>query len=49
MIYVKHDVLLLTDIIQNYTNTCESAFGINPLYSYSTPSFNWKAGQNILE
>ena len=44
MLYVKNDVLLLTDIFQNYIGTCKKAYGINPLYSFSTPSFTWKAG-----
>ena len=44
MLYLKNDVLLLTDIFQNYVDTCKKAYGINPLYSYSTPSFTWKAG-----
>ena len=44
MLYLKNDVLLLTDIFQNYIDTCKKAYGINPLYSYSTPSFTWKAG-----
>ena len=44
MLYLKIDVLLLTDNFQNYTDTCKKAYGINPLYSYSTPSFTWKAG-----
>ena len=44
MLYLKNDVLLLTDIFQNYIDTCKKAYGINPLYSYSTPSCIWKAG-----
>ena len=44
MLYLKNDVLLLTDIFQNYIDTCKKTYGINPLYSYSTPSFTWKAG-----
>ena len=44
LLYLKNDVLLLTDIFQNYIDTCKKAYGINPLYSYSTPSFTWKAG-----
>ena len=44
MLYLKIDVLLLTDIFQNYIDTCKNAYGINPLYSCSTPSFTWKAG-----
>ena len=37
-------MLSLTDIFQNYIDTCKKAYGINPLYTYSTPSFTWKAG-----
>ena len=44
MLYLKNDILLLTDIFQNYIDTCKKAYGINPLYSYSKPSFPWKAG-----
>ena len=43
MLYLKSDVLLLTDIFQNYIDTCKKAYGINPIYSCSTPSFTWKA------
>ena len=43
MLYLKNDVLLLTDIFQNYIDTCNKAYSNNPLYSYSTPSFTWKA------
>ena len=44
MLYFENDVLFLTDIFQNYKDTCKKAYGYNPLYSYSTPSFTWKAG-----
>ena len=33
MLYLKKDVLLLTDIFQIYIDTCKTAYGINPLYS----------------
>ena len=44
MLYLQNDVLLLTDTFQKYIDTCKKAYGINPLYSYSTPSIKWKAG-----
>ena len=44
MLYLINDVLLLTDIFPNFIDTCKKASGNNPLYSYSTPSFTWKAG-----
>ena len=36
--------MFLTNIFQNYIDTCKKAYGINPLYSFSTPSFTWKTG-----
>ena len=47
MLYLKNDALFLTDIFQNHIDTCKKAYGINPLYSYSTPSFTWKAGMKM--
>ena len=47
MFYLKNDVLLLTGIFQKYIDTCKKAYGINPLYSYSTPSFTWNAGLKL--
>ena len=44
MLYLKNDVLLLTNSFQNYIETCNKAYGFNSLHSYSTPSFTWKAG-----
>ena len=47
MLYLKNNVLLLTDIFQNYIDTCKKGYGNNPIYSYSTPSFTWKAGMKM--
>ena len=44
MLYLKNDVLLLTDDFKNYIDTCKKPYSINPLYSYSKPSSTWKAG-----
>ena len=42
--YLKIDVLLLTNFFQIYIDTCKKAYDMNPLHSYSIPSFTWKAG-----
>ena len=47
MLYLKNDVSLLTDFFQNYVDTCKKAYGINPFFSYSTPSFTWNAGLKL--
>ena len=47
MLYVKIDVLLLTDSFQIYIDTFKKGYGFNPLYSYRTLSFTWKAGLNM--
>ena len=49
MLYLKNDVLLLTDIFQNYIDTCKKAYANNPLYSYSTPSSHAKLAWKRLE
>ena len=47
MLYLKNDVLLLTDIFQNCIDVCKKAYNNNPLFSYSTPPFTWKAGSKL--
>ena len=37
-------MLFLTDIFQNYIDTCKKTYGNNPRYFYSTPSFTGKVG-----
>ena len=44
MLYLKNDVLLLTDTFQVFIVLGKSAFGICFLWSYGTTSFTWKVG-----
>ena len=44
MFYLQMDVLQLADVFENFVEKSTLIYGINPLYSYSAPSYAWKAG-----
>ena len=37
--YLKNDLVSLTGAFEKSTDFCESAYGCNPVYFYSTPTF----------
>ena len=41
--YLKNDVLLLTDVVQLCIKTCKSSFRVIPLYSFCTSGFTGTA------
>lgn len=41
--YVKLDVTLLCDIMEEFRNTCMTAYGLDPLHSYTSPGLAWQA------
>ena len=43
MLYLKNDVILLTDVLPNCIDQCKSSYGFDLLFSYRTPSFTWEA------
>ena len=47
MLYLKMDVLQLTDVSENLVETSTLMYGINPLYSYSLPGYTWKSGLKL--
>ena len=49
MINVKMDVLQLTDVFENSVQTSTEEYGINPLFSFSTPGYTWKAGLKLTD
>ena len=41
--YVKLDVTLLCDVMEEFRNTCFEAYGLDPLHSYTSPGLAWQA------
>lgn len=41
--YVKLDVTLLCDIMEDFRNNCFSSYGLDPLHSYTSPGLAWQA------
>ena len=39
IVYLKNHLLLLTYIFQKCFDKCNEAYGVDPIYSYCTPSF----------
>ena len=46
-LYLKMDVLQLTDVFENFVEKSTLEYGINLLYSYSLPGYTWKAGLKL--
>ena len=46
-LYLKMDVLQLTEVFENFVEKPTLEYGINPLYSYSLPGYTWKAGLKL--
>lgn len=41
--YITLDVTLLCDVMEEFRNTCEEAYGLDPLHSYTSPGLAWQA------
>jgi|UniRef100_A0A2S2R8B8 hypothetical protein len=42
-LYLKVDVLLLTDVMENFRDLCMSTYNLNLVYYYTTPGFTFDA------
>ena len=42
-LYLKTDVLILTDIFENFRNPCMTYYGLDPAYQMTLPHFAWDA------
>jgi hypothetical protein len=41
--YLKTDVLILTDVFQNFREVCKTHYDIDPCWYYSAPGLSWDA------
>jgi hypothetical protein len=49
-LYLKLDVLLLTDVFENFRDLClEKSHGLNPVWYYITPGLAVSVCSNILQ
>ncbi|XP_064645963.1 uncharacterized protein LOC135499232 [Lineus longissimus] len=42
-LYLKTDVLLLADILENFRQTCMTIYNIDPVWTYSASGLSWQA------
>ena len=42
-LYLKTDVLLLTDVFEKFINTCLECYGLDPCHYFSSPGLIWDA------
>ena len=48
-IYLKTDVLLLTDVFEKFINTCLDYYGLDPCHYFSCPRLSWDAMLKMTE
>ena len=42
-LYLKSDVLLLTDVFENFRKTCSQYYKLDPCHYFTAPGFSWDA------
>ena len=42
-LYLQSDVLLLTNVFENFRNTCMQYYGLDPCHYFTSPGLSWDA------
>ena len=42
-LYLKSDILLLTDVFENFRKTCQQYYELDPAHYFTTPGLSWDA------
>ena len=42
-LYLKSDVLLLTDVFETFRDVCSTNYGLDPAWYYTAPGLSWDA------
>jgi len=48
-LYLKSDVLLLADVFENFRNTCQHFYKLDPAHYYTSPGLAWDAALKMTE
>ena len=48
-LYKQSDVLLFTDVFENFRDVCSDKYGIDPAWYYTAPGLAWDAALKITD
>ncbi|CAB3978759.1 Hypothetical predicted protein [Paramuricea clavata] len=48
-LYLKTDVLLLADVMENFRKVCKTNYGLDPMWYYTAPGLAWDAALKLTE
>jgi hypothetical protein len=46
-LYLKTDVLLLADVMENFREVCKANYGLDPAWYYTSPGLSWDAALKL--
>ena len=48
-LYLKSDILLLTDVFENFRKACQQYYGLDPAHYFTSPGLSWDAMLKMTE